>query len=224
MRRSPSAARAAALSLLVAFLLGACGSTASAPPSASSKASAAAASVGSGASAGPSRASAKPSSGPAKSAKPASSPKVAAFTLTSPAFGSNKPIPRQSTCHGADTSPALTWENLPARTKALALLVVDPDANGFVHWTVLDLKPTTSGLPAGVAPTADSIQQGRNDFGKVGYGGPCPPSGTHHYRFTLSALAAPLGLGGHPTGAAVRRALATAKVLGRATLVGTSKA
>jgi phosphatidylethanolamine-binding protein (PEBP) family uncharacterized protein len=89
---------------------------------------------------------------------------------------------------------------------------------------VLDLKPTTTGLPRGVGPTADSFQQGRNDFGKVGYGGPCPPSGTHHYRFTLSALAAPLGLGGHPTGAAVRKALASAKVLARATLVGTSKA
>jgi Raf kinase inhibitor-like YbhB/YbcL family protein len=98
------------------------------------------------------------------------------------------------------------------------------DANQFVHWTVLDLKPTTTGLPRGVAPTATAIQQGRNDFGNVGYGGPCPPSGTHHYRFTLTALAAPLKLGGHPSGSAVQTALAAAKVLSRATLIGTSKA
>jgi phosphatidylethanolamine-binding protein (PEBP) family uncharacterized protein len=97
---------------------------------------------------------------------------------------------------------------VPAGTKALVLLVVDPDANQFVHWTVL----------------ASAFQQGRNDFGNVGYGGPCPPSGTHHYRFTLSALAAPLKLAGHPSGSAVRTALAATKVLGRATLIGTSKA
>src|SRR5262249_2263831 len=102
--------------------------------------------------------------------------------------------------------------------------VVDPDANGFVHWTVLDLKPTTTGLPRGVAPTATSVQQGRNDFGNVGYGGPCPPSGTHPYRFTLAPLAPPPAPRGHPSGPPVRSALAKAKVLGRATLIGTAKA
>jgi Raf kinase inhibitor-like YbhB/YbcL family protein len=222
VRRSPSAARAAALPLVVVFLLSACGSTASAPPSRSPAAGQAShGPAGSGAAGG---GSAKPSGGPAKSAKPSGGPVAAAFHLGSPAFGQNKAIPNQFTCHGADTSPALTWSGAPAATKALVLLVVDPDANDFVHWSVLDLKPTTTGLPRGVGPTADSLQQGRNDFGKVGYGGPCPPSGTHHYRFTLSALSAPLGLGGHPTGAMVRKALASAKVLARATLIGTSKA
>ena len=67
-------------------------------------------------------------------------------------------------------------------------------------------------------PSAAAPQQGRNDFGKVGWGGPCPPSGTHHYRFTLTALAAPLGLPDHPTGADVRAALARARVVGKATL------
>jgi Raf kinase inhibitor-like YbhB/YbcL family protein len=78
--------------------------------------------------------------------------------------------------------------------------------------------------PAGVDPGASRPQQGTNDFRKVGYGGPCPPSGTHHYRFTLYALAAPLGLDGHPDGTAVRRALEKADVLARVRLTGTFKA
>jgi Raf kinase inhibitor-like YbhB/YbcL family protein len=220
--RSPSAARAAALPLLIAVTLAACGSSATPAPSRSPAALGSARASGSGA---PARGSAKPSAAPGNSAKASSSPKAAAaFRLGSPAFSQNQAIPPLYTCRGANGSPPLTWTGVPAATKALVLLVIDPDANSFVHWTVLDLRPTTNGLPGGVAPTADSLQQGRNDFGKIGYGGPCPPSGTHHYRFTLSALSAPLGLAGHPTGAAVRKALASAKVLARATLIGTAKA
>jgi Raf kinase inhibitor-like YbhB/YbcL family protein len=155
---------------------------------------------------------------------PGASPAAAAFRLRSTAFGQNEPIPAQFSCHGADRSPPLSWSGVPAGTKALVLFVNDPDGNNWVHWTVLDIAPAMAGLPGGVAPTAARLQQGTNDFGRVGYGGPCPPSGTHHYHFTLSALAAPLGLKGHPAGSAVRKALAAAKVLGRVTLVGTFKA
>ena len=233
MGRSPSAARAlaAALPLMVVLgVLAGCASAASTSPF-QTRSALPSGSPGAGSPAAPPSASGRPGasarpSGPARSPGASASPGTGSgkFRLASSSFGQNGAIPAQFTCHGADRSPALAWSGMPAGTKALVLLVVDPDANAFVHWTVLDLKPTTTGLPRGVAPTATAIQQGRNDFGNVGYGGPCPPSGTHHYRFTLSALAAPLKLAGHPSGAAVRTALAAATVLGRATLIGTSKA
>jgi Raf kinase inhibitor-like YbhB/YbcL family protein len=141
--------------------------------------------------------------------------------LTSSAFADGDAIPREFSCDGANVSPPLAWTGVPAGTAALVLVVDDPDARGFVHWIVLDLAGHDETLPKGVAPTAASPQQGRNDFGKVGWGGPCPPSGTHHYRFTLTALGAPLGLGGHPAGGDVRTALGRATVLGKVTLAGT---
>ena len=152
---------------------------------------------------------------------PSPSPSSAAFQLTSTAFAANGPIPAEFTCSGADHSPDLAWTGVPAGTQALVLFVDDPDGRDWVHWSVLDMDPATSGLPEGVPPTADSPQQGTNDFGKVGYGGPCPPSGTHHYQFTLYALAAPLGVPDHPRGDAVRAALAKATQLSKVTLVGT---
>jgi len=85
----------------------------------------------------------------------------------------------------------------------------------------LDLDPASPGLSTGIAPSADPPQQGTNDFGKAGYGGPCPPSGTHHYHFTLYALPAPLGLDGHPDGKAVRAALAKASPIAKVMLIGT---
>lgn len=144
--------------------------------------------------------------------------------LTSPAFADGDPIPREHSCRGEDVSPPLAWTGVPAGTAALVLLVDDPDGRDWVHWSVLDLPGADGELPRGVPPAADPPQQGRNDFGRVGYGGPCPPSGTHHYRFTLYALAAPLGLPGHPDGATVRAALRKATVLGAVTLVGTFRA
>jgi Raf kinase inhibitor-like YbhB/YbcL family protein len=165
--------------------------------------------------------SATPSSSPA-SAKP-SSAAAGPFILTSTAFAAGDAIPREFSCDGANVSPPLAWTGVPAGTAALVLLVDDPDAGDFVHWIVLDLPGADGDLPKGVAPSAASPQQGRNDFGNTGWGGPCPPSGTHHYRFTLTALTAKLGLGGHPGGGAVRDALAGAKekVLGKATLTAT---
>ena len=151
-------------------------------------------------------------------------PTDAPFSLTSTAFADGSPIPARFTCRGADLSPDLAWAGVPAGTAALILFVDDPDGHDWVHWMVLDLSPATPGLAEAISPSADPPQQGRNDFGRVGYGGPCPPSGTHHYRFTLSALAAPLGIAGHPDGRAVRAALQGAAVLGRVTLVGTFRA
>ena len=142
------------------------------------------------------------------------------FALTSTAFGEGETIPREFSCDGTNVSPPLAWTGIPAGAKALVLVVDDPDARGFVHWTVLDLPGATGELPKGVSPQADPPQQGRNDFRNVGWGGPCPPSGTHHYRFTLTAVAAPLALGGHPDGSAVQAALAKASVLARVTLAG----
>jgi Raf kinase inhibitor-like YbhB/YbcL family protein len=143
------------------------------------------------------------------------------FQLTSSAFADGDAIPREFSCDAANVSPPLAWTGAPAGSADLVLVVDDPDARGFVHWIVLDIAGHDGDLPKGVAPTAASPQQGRNDFGKVGWGGPCPPSGTHHYRFTLTALGAPLGLGDHPSGGDVRNALGGATVLGKVTLSGT---
>jgi Raf kinase inhibitor-like YbhB/YbcL family protein len=146
------------------------------------------------------------------------------LVLASTAFTDGAPIPVEHSCRGADISPPLAWSGVPSAAGALVLIVDDPDGRDWVHWSVLDLTPRDGSLAAGILSSADPPQQGRNDFGRYGYGGPCPPSGTHHYRFTLYALAAPLGLAGHPDGATVRDALARATILAQTTLVGTFRA
>ena len=163
--------------------------------------------------------SAPPSSTPSP-AGPSSTP-VGPFSLTSSAIRAGDAIPREFTCDGANVSPPLAWTGVPAGTAVLVLIVDDPDARDFVHWIVLGLPGADGSLPKGVAPSAASPQQGRNDFGDAGWGGPCPPSGAHHYRFTLTSLGAKLGLGGHPAGDAVRKALSGANALGKATLTAT---
>jgi Raf kinase inhibitor-like YbhB/YbcL family protein len=147
---------------------------------------------------------------------------MSGFVLSSTAFAPGAPIPRRHTCDGEDVSPDLAWSGAPDGTGALVLLVDDPDARGWVHWIALDLPGAASGSLATAAsrsPTAPA--QGTNDFRRAGWGGPCPPSGTHRYVFTLYALARPLGLSGEPNGATVRQALARAEVLGTAVLEGT---
>ena len=145
---------------------------------------------------------------------------MAEFSLTSGAFAHEEAIPRRHSCEGEDRSPPLWWSGPPAGTRSLALILDDPDAPGgrFVHWLAWGMPPGAGGLAEGEpAPL-----EGRNDFGTVGYRGPCPPRGhgRHRYRFRLHAVAADLRLA---PGAGVReleRAL-TSKVLAVAELVGT---
>jgi Raf kinase inhibitor-like YbhB/YbcL family protein len=146
---------------------------------------------------------------------------IATFTLTSAAFAEGGAIPREHGCDGRDASPPLTWADAPTNAESLALVVNDPDAGGFVHWVAFNLMATASGsLPAGYSASPDAPPQGRNDFGRTGYGGPCPPSGTHRYDFRLLALDAMLPLAGTPSAADVLEA-ATGHVLAEARLSGT---
>ena len=114
--------------------------------------------------------------------------------LTSPVFSHGDPIPKQFTCEGQDISPALSWTDAPKETKSFVLILHDPDApraNGFTHWVVYNIPPDVSRIEENV-PRNPSVQnlglQGRNDSGKVGYMGPCPPSGVHRYFARLYAL------------------------------------
>ncbi len=142
------------------------------------------------------------------------------FTLTSSALGEGEAIPRQFTCDGANDSPAISWSGAPEETKSLVLAVTDPDARGFVHWLAYNVAGKPSGeLPAAIQASAQVPAQGTNDFGKRGYGGPCPPSGTHHYRFTLSALDTVLELPGTPRLHDLKAAMA-GHILAEATLTG----
>ena len=142
------------------------------------------------------------------------------FLLTSPAFTDGDAIPRRHTCDGEDVSPPLAWSGVPAGAGALVLVVDDPDASGFVHWVAYDLPPDATGLAEGDSTAPGAPAQARNDFGRVGWSGPCPPSGTHRYRFRLIAVDGPLGLGGTPAGRAVAAAAAD-RAIGETTLTGT---
>jgi len=127
-----------------------------------------------------------------------------ALTIASTAFEEGGMIPRQYTCDGADISPPLSFSSVPEGTKSLALIADDPDApmGTWVHWVLFNIPPDTTGLPENV-PTdqtlANGAKHGVSDFGKFGYGGPCPPSGTHRYYFKLYALDAMLDLSGRVT-------------------------
>lgn len=141
-----------------------------------------------------------------------------AFVLTSPSFEAGAEIPRKYTCDGDDVSPALEWRDAPDDTAAFALIVDDPDARGWIHWVVFDMSGSqTGGLAEGISSSPDAPGQGTNDFGRLGWGGPCPPSGTHRYRFTLYALDAILELAGTPTADEVRGAM-EGHVVGQAEL------
>ena len=150
-----------------------------------------------------------------------------AFTLTSTAFGDGAAIPIKHTCDGVDVSPPLAWSGAPAGTRSFALIADDPDApaGSWVHWVVYKLPAAVSELPENVAKVESldlgGARQGRNDFRRPGYGGPCPPPGpAHRYFFTLYALDAPLAL----KAGALRKDVETAMeghVLGSAQLMGT---
>ena len=125
---------------------------------------------------------------------------IVAFGIKSAAFSNGGEIPRKYTCSGENVSPALSWTGLPPKAHALALIADDPDAPGgtWTHWILWNLPAAAMSLPDGVAASEsldDGARQGRNDFGRIGYGGPCPPAGRpHRYYFRLYALDAALEL------------------------------
>jgi Raf kinase inhibitor-like YbhB/YbcL family protein len=117
--------------------------------------------------------------------------------LRSPDFDEGGVIPRVHTCDGQNTSPPLRWSNVPPAARSLALICEDPDARGgtFTHWILFDIPPEVSSLTEGMPSTeqiklgpSGSARHGKNDFGRVGYGSPCPPHDTHRYLFRLYAL------------------------------------
>lgn len=139
--------------------------------------------------------------------------------IESAVFTHNHPIPRTYTCEGEDLSPPLTFSNIPQKTKSLALIVDDPDApNGtFDHWIVWNLPSDTTSLAAG----AKVPNQGKNHFGKMKYGGPCPPKGNpHRYFFKLYAVDILLDLEDGASKEQLEDAM-EGHVLGKAELVGT---
>lgn len=120
-----------------------------------------------------------------------------ALVISSPTLRHQQPIPATYTCEGENRSPPLSFTGSPPGTKSLALVVVDPDApdpkapkTTFTHWIVYNLPPDVRGLEEGVtgASLPGKAREGTNDFGRVGYGGPCPPVGEHRYFFKLYAL------------------------------------
>lgn len=148
--------------------------------------------------------------------------------LSSSAFEPESNIPREFTCEGRNVSPDLSWSGAPAATKSFALVMHDPDApvsGGFTHWIVYNVPSNADHLPEHV-PNQDSVPgggiQGKNDSGRYGYMGPCPPSGTHRYYFRLYALDVLLDEKAGASKAALEKAIA-GHVLAQAELLGRYK-
>ena len=148
-----------------------------------------------------------------------------AMQLTTSAFSPGAAIPKRHTCDGADLSPALNWSEAPSGTQTFALILDDPDAPAgtWVHWVLYDLPASAHSLVEGV-PKIPEISggglQGRNDFRKIGYGGPCPPAGApHRYFFKLYALDSKSGLKSGASKADVEHAM-KGHILAQAELMG----
>jgi Raf kinase inhibitor-like YbhB/YbcL family protein len=155
---------------------------------------------------------------PASASITTTEPEVTTMNLTSPAFRDGEPIPPKHSCNGANISPQLDIDNAPAGTAVLVLIMDDPDApvGTWDHWIAYDIEPTTT-----IAEDDGSIgTRGLNSWMETGYGGPCPPSGTHRYFFEVFALDAALGLGEGSDKAAVVAAM-EGHILEQATLMGT---
>jgi Raf kinase inhibitor-like YbhB/YbcL family protein len=151
-----------AVTVLAALLLAACG--------------------GSGGSTGSS-----PAASSAGPATPTAAPSGATINVRSPAFAAGAMIPVRFSCRGSNTPIPLTWTGVPAGAASVALIMDDPDAPSgtFTHWVVFNLPATTRGIMNGRLPAGAA--QAQNGRGQAAYTGPCPPSGTHHYRFTVYA-------------------------------------
>lgn len=147
--------------------------------------------------------------------------------ITSPAFDHMAEIPRVYTCDGRDISPPLVFSDIPAGTQSLALIVHDPDVPSpdaprriWVHWVLYDLPADCKGLAEAVRQLPAGTLEGKNDWGRTGYGGPCPPKGRHRYFHTLYALDCRLPDLRQPTKAALEEAM-QGHILARAELIGT---
>src|SRR5712691_8019149 len=152
-----------------------------------------------------------------------------ALTVRSTSFDDGGSIPRKHTCEGPDSAPALAWSGAPPGTKSLALIVDDPDAPDpkapkmtYVHWVLYNLPPATARLAEGAARGGlpPGTREGKNDWKRTGYGGPCPPIGRHRYFFKLYALDAELPDLGAPTKPQLEKAM-EGHVIEKAELVGT---
>ena len=148
-----------------------------------------------------------------------------ALNVSSSAFEEGSRIPIKYSCQGEDVSPALRWDKPPRGTQSFALIMDDPDAPGgiFTHWVLFNIPSATRQLPEAVSTTtqlSDGSLQGKNDFGKIGYGGPCPPPGhAHRYQFTIYGLDRMLDL---KTGAPRKQVLEAmmGHILGQGRLTG----
>ncbi len=147
--------------------------------------------------------------------------------LTSPAFPYGEKIPVRFTCEGDDVSPPLEWADAPVETRSFALICEDPDAprGTWVHWVLYNLPAENIGLVENLPATETLVAggfQGKNDFEKIGYGGPCPPSGTHRYLFKIYAIDIELPLKAGATKADLLKAM-EGHVLLQGQLMGTYK-
>ncbi|RQW77358.1 MAG: YbhB/YbcL family Raf kinase inhibitor-like protein [Geobacter sp.] len=142
------------------------------------------------------------------------------FKLTSPAFNHGSQIPSQYTCDGEDINPHLVIHGVPQGAKSLALVMEDPDAPAglWTHWVVWDIPPETKEIREHTAPIGTG--EGLNSWGETGYGGPCPPSGTHRYFFRLFALDTRIKLPVNSKKAELEAAMA-GHILATAELMGT---
>jgi Raf kinase inhibitor-like YbhB/YbcL family protein len=145
-----------------------------------------------------------------------------AIKISSTAFTQNGSIPAKYTCDGSDVSPPLTFENIPPGAKSLALIVDDPDAPAgtWVHWVVWNIGPAVKEIKENSLPSG--AQEGMSDFRKRGYGGPCPPGGTHRYFFKLYVLDTTLTLGPNTTKAMLEQAMKK-HVMAQSELIGKYK-
>jgi hypothetical protein len=148
-----------------------------------------------------------------------------AIQLTSTAFTQGNPIPAVYTCTDRNISPPLAWSDPPAGTQSFALIMDDPDAPGgtWIHWVLFNLPAAARGLAENVPPgdrLPDGSLSGKNSWGRSGYGGPCPPSGTHRYFFKLYALDGLLGSSAGANAARLVKAM-QGHILGTAELMGT---
>jgi Raf kinase inhibitor-like YbhB/YbcL family protein len=150
------------------------------------------------------------------------------FAIRTTAFADGGSIPKMFSCEGANLSPALGWKDAPAGTQSLVLIVDDPDAPGgtWTHWVIWNIPGSATTLPQGIPATAvldNGARQGKNDFGKIGYGGPCPPPGkSHRYYFKLFALDTRLDLKAGASRSELE-SVARRHVLSQTKLMGTYK-